>query len=158
APMTTSTTSMTSTSAHDVCRDERRVNVRPVSMSRIFEPAPGGRTERVADRVGDRPPAATAGGVFVAGYVVVSALLAAAGLLRTHVLLDAGVGSWDEHISRWLADNRTAWLNDVTSYATSIANTEGVVAVAVVATAALMIARRWREAMVVAGGLIVEFL
>jgi len=129
-----------------------------MSESRIFEPAPGGRTERLADRTGDRPPAATAGGVLVAGYVAISAVLLGAGLFLTHVLLDAGVGSWDEHISRWLVDNRTAWLNDLTKYATYIANTEGVVAVAAVATVALLVGRRWREATVVAGGLIVEFL
>jgi undecaprenyl-diphosphatase len=127
-----------------------------VSTSRIFEPAPHGRTERVAGRVGDRPPAATAGGVFVAGYVVVSAALLAVGLFLTHVLLDAGVGSWDDHINRWLADHRTAPLNDLTRYATYIANTEGVVAVVIVATAALLIGRRRREAMVVAGGLMME--
>ena len=43
-----------------------------MSASRIFEAAPDGRTERIADWMGERPPAATAGGVFLAGYVVIS--------------------------------------------------------------------------------------
>ena len=82
----------------------------------------------------------------------------ALGLLLTHVLLDLGVQSWDESISRWLADHRTSALNHLTQGATLIANTEAVVAVVVVATVALLIARRWREALVVAGGLIIEFV
>jgi undecaprenyl-diphosphatase len=129
-----------------------------VSASRIFEAAPDGRTERIADWMGERPPAATAGGVFLAGYVVISAVLLAAGLFLTHILLDAGLGSWDEYISRGLADHRTAPLNDLTKYATYAANTGEVVVVASIAAAALLIGRRWREALVVSGGLITEFL
>jgi membrane-associated phospholipid phosphatase len=122
-----------------------------------LEPAPDGWAEHLAEHARDRHPAVETVGVFVAGYLALSAVMVALGLLLTHVLLDAGVGVWDQHISQWLADHRTGTLTDLTRYATYIANTEGVVAVATVVTVALLVARRRREASFVAGALILEF-
>jgi undecaprenyl-diphosphatase len=123
----------------------------------ILDPAPGGPVERTSDHFGVHPVVAIAA-LWVAAYVVVAAIMVCLGVLLVDVLLDAGVGSWDDHISRWLADNRTHFLNDLTRYATYLANTESVVAIAFGAVVLLFLWRRWREAFFLVAGLTLELL
>jgi undecaprenyl-diphosphatase len=145
-----------------VCPHERRVNVesvpsqRSLSSQRSLDPRPGGIAEHLADRAGDRPPLLTSAAVLVAGYVVVSAALLAIGLLLTKVLLDHGIGTFDSGITDWLVARRTSTLNDLTKYATYLANTEPVVAIAAVVTGLLVAFRRWREAIFLAASLAIE--
>jgi len=110
----------------------------------------------LADERAGRPVATTMGGAFVVGWASLSAVFIALGFFLTKFALAGRRGAWDEHVNRWLADNRTAWLNDVTSAATFIANTFPVVIIAAVLGLALLALRRWREAILLAWALATE--
>jgi undecaprenyl-diphosphatase len=74
----------------------------------------------------------------------------------TKVLVGRGVGAFDSAITDWLVARRTGRLNDLTQYATYLANTEPVVAIATVVTGVLLAFRRWREAIFLASSLVIE--
>jgi membrane-associated phospholipid phosphatase len=92
--------------------------------------------------------------VFV-GYVVVTAALLAIGLLITHPL-QSSLGSWDEHVNRWIAGRRNQPLDDVTEVATQLCNTLPVIVIAAAAVALLWLRHRWRELFFLALALLVE--
>ncbi len=127
-----------------------------VHPSDVFEPHPGGPSTQFAERAGNRSPILVGAGALAASYVVVTAGLMLIGLLLTKVLLDHGVGGFDSAITDWLVARRTSELNDFTRYATYLANTEPVVAIATVATIVLLAFRRWREAIFLASALVIE--
>ncbi len=107
--------------------------------------APTGRAGRL--------PAAI---VVVAGYAAVVTTLVLTGLLLTHVLLDGSVGRWDTDSTRWLAEHRTGFLDDVTGIASRSADTLGIIAVALVVVIVLATRHRWRQAAVLVTGLTLE--
>jgi undecaprenyl-diphosphatase len=119
-----------------------------------LDPEPDGPADRTATRL-DWHPLLDSGAVLVSGYVVISLIMLALGLVLVHGPL-GGVRAWDHDVTAWLADHRTSGLNDVTEWATYIANTEGVVAVALVVSILLLVRRHWREVVVLMGGLVVE--
>jgi membrane-associated phospholipid phosphatase len=125
------------------------------SSRTVLDPEPDRLAERTAVLGVDHHPAAVTGAVVVVGYVVLSAVMLALGVLLTHASAHT-VGSWDRDTTRWLADHRTAPLDEVTKYATFTANTEAVVAVAGVVTLWLLLRHRWREAIFLMGGLTLE--
>jgi membrane-associated phospholipid phosphatase len=104
----------------------------------------------------DHHPLVNSGAVLVGSYVVVSLVMLALGELLVHVLLDGPVGRWDGRVTSWLADHRTDVLNRVTSWATYIANTEAVVGIALFVSLLLLLRRRWRDVILLMGGLVVE--
>ena len=132
------------------------MNASPIARSSrtVLDPEPDSPAERTAARL-DRHPLLDAGAVLLIGYLVISLVMVAVGELLVHAL-GSSVGSWDENVTSWLADHRTGPLNGVTKWATYIANTEGVVAVAAVVCVALLLRRRWREVIVLVGALAVE--
>jgi undecaprenyl-diphosphatase len=140
------------------CRYERRVNVSVVDTSTVLDPHPDGLADHVAERAGDHHPLVTSGAVLVGGYAVVTSALLAVGFLLTKVLIDHGVGSFDSRITDWLVARRTPLLNDLTKYATYLANTEPVVAIAALITLVLLVRRRWREAIFLTSSLVIELL
>jgi undecaprenyl-diphosphatase len=119
-----------------------------------LDPEPDGPAGRTAARL-DRHPLVDSGAVLISGYLVISLVMLALGLLLVHGPF-GGIRSWDHDVTAWFADHRTSALNDVTRWATYIANTEGVVAVALVASVLLLVRRHWREVIVLMGGLVVE--
>ncbi len=121
-----------------------------------LDPRPDGAADRVANTTRGHRPIVAAGAVVAGGYLVVTAAMLLVGLVLTHQLVHHGVGSFDSRITDWLVDRRTATLNDVTKYATYLANTEPVVAIAAVVTGILALMRRWREAVFLVGSLLVE--
>jgi membrane-associated phospholipid phosphatase len=90
------------------------------------------------------------------GYVATTVVLLALGVLLTQVLLHGTVGVWDGHASAWFAHHRTAWLDDVTADLTKVANTSGILVVAIVVEVVLLIRRHAREACLFVVGLTVE--
>jgi len=126
--------------------------------SAALDARPGGAADRIAARADGHHPLVVSGAVLVAGYVAMSAALLLVGVLVAKVFLDHGVSAFDGAITDWLVARRTALLNDVTKYATYLANTEPVVGIAAVVTAILLAFRRWREAIFLTSALVIELL
>jgi membrane-associated phospholipid phosphatase len=93
----------------------------------------------------------------VAGYVVLAAVMVGLGAFLVHVVVPDG-GGWDERMNRWLADHRVAWLNHLTAAGTFVANTVPVIVITLVVSVGFLIARRWREPLLLVSALVVEFL
>ena len=82
---------------------------------------------------------------------VLAVALVAAGWTLSKVVHDDAIGRADSGLSRWLAGNRTDDLNQLTRFATMLADTVTIGALAVLtAAAAAWMWRRWREPMLVA--------
>jgi len=84
------------------------------------------------------PPHAAA--TVVVAYVVISLVLIGVGLVLVHLL--APVRSWDNHVNLWFAHHRSSAWNRVSKGGTFLANTMGVVVVAVLVTGFALL-RRW---------------
>ncbi len=122
----------------------------------VLDPSPGGFAERIADRQRSHHPVTVAAVIAVAGYVLMGALIVGLGLLLTHVLLDGGLGRWDDRVDAWFVARRTPSLNTVTSFATTIGSTGVVVAVAALVAVVLAFRRLWREVGMIVIALAVE--
>lgn len=123
----------------------------------MLEPCPrGSPCFRLAWRLAGLPRVAAAL-VLVSGFVVVAtAGMVIAGLAITHLAVHGSVGQWDRNASRWLAERRRPSLNLATELATRLADTTGIVVVAVAAVAFHVGRRRWREALLVVAALTIE--
>src|SRR2546421_11628571 len=93
---------------------------------------------------------------FVAAYATLSLATIAVGLVLTHGPLS--VESWDMDASVWLFNHRTAFLNSVSNSGTFVANTLGIVVVAIVVTACTVVRRCGRLIALVPVGLVPELL
>ncbi len=122
----------------------------------FLDPRPGGAAEAVAQRPRLRHPALAAGAALAGSYAVLAAVMMLVGLVLTKVLVDHGVGSFDERITVWLVERRTPFFNDLTKYATDLANTWPVVGIAAVVTGVLLVRRRWPEVIFLVSSLIIE--
>ena len=122
----------------------------------FFEPAAGSVPDRIAARYQTSSPAVPVAGTYIAGWAGLSALFTVVGLLLTKVALKSRLGDWDESVNRWLAERRTPWLDGLTGAVTFMANTLPVVAVVAVSCVVLLVLHRWREAVFIAGALLLE--
>lgn len=91
----------------------------------------------------------------VRGYVLLTVVLLAIGLVLTHAL-DGTVGRWDEHVNEYFARHRTTTWNDVTAVATAGLNTLPVVIGAALVVALLSFRRRFAEAAFLTLALVLE--
>lgn len=130
----------------------------PLSHDDVLSARPAGLAEHLAWRERTHRPITVATLVAVLGFVALGALLVGLGLLLTHVLLDGGLGGWDERVNDWFVTQRTQSLNAVTAVGTTIGSTGAVVAVAAVAVVVLAIRRLWREVGLIVIALSVEVL
>lgn len=124
----------------------------------ILDAPRDGLADRIASREEDHRPATVAAMVAIVGYLVMTGLVVALGLLLTHVLLGNGVGRWDEGVSEWFVRQRTATFNSITAVGSIIGSTEVVIAVALLAGIVFAIRRWWRELGLIAIALSVEVL
>jgi undecaprenyl-diphosphatase len=115
------------------------------------------RTPWIADRVatpGTKVHGAIAIGTgLVIASLLCAAVLAGAGLLLVHV---GPVTRWDDRVNSWFASHRTPAWNNISYWGTYLANTLGIVVVAAVATAGLLLRRWGRQAFMLACALAVE--
>jgi membrane-associated phospholipid phosphatase len=107
-------------------------------------------------RLPTRPAVAAAARTVVAGYAAVVAVTVALGLVLTKLLLDGPVGRADDSMTRWLAEHRVGPLDSLSSWVSKSADTLGAIAIAFLIIVALTIAKRWRDAAILAGGLALE--
>jgi undecaprenyl-diphosphatase len=116
--------------------------------------------DRPSNRFGRRldgwPPALVAALVAVIGIAVAAALLVVIGLLITKVLTPGPVARWDESVDQWFAARRTATWNTLTDYASILAGTGTVLAIAGVTAMILAFKRLWWEIAFILIGFAVE--
>jgi membrane-associated phospholipid phosphatase len=120
----------------------------------VFTRATGdlAQTERGGD--GGRAGVASVAIPLAVGYFVLSASLIAVGLVLTHLL--APVRHWDNHVNRWLAARRAPGWTRASRDGTFLADTLGVVVVAVVATLVALACRCGRASALFLCGLALE--
>lgn len=94
--------------------------------------------------------------VGVSGYVVMTTILVALGLLLTKVLLDGPVGRWDYALDRWFFVQRQATFDAITEWGSMLGDTMAVVGVAAVAVVVLAIGRHWAHIAFLVGALVIE--
>ena len=128
------------------------------AVGSVFAAEPRRLPMRIGRRLDHHHPATAAAWTLLAGYVALAGILVGLGALLVDVVLDHGVGRWDDSVSQWLVERRTPWLDHVTAGGTFIANTIPVIAVVVVVSVGFLIARRWREPMFLVSALVVEFV
>ena len=94
--------------------------------------------------------------VGVCGFLLLSLVIVALGLVLTKVLTPGPVVRWDESVDRWFALRRAATWNTVTDYASILAGTGTVLAVAGVTAVVLAFKRLWWEVAFIAVGFFIE--
>lgn len=99
-------------------------------------------------------PARASVGLFLASYVVLSAIMVGLGLLVTHSL--RGVTRWDVSVNRWFVHQRTGSLNALTQVGSHLAETLTVIAVALVIVIVLSVRKDWRSVVFVISAIALE--
>jgi membrane-associated phospholipid phosphatase len=111
---------------------------------------------RLARRSRTRRPVVAGIAVGATGYVVITALLVALGLLLTEVLLDGPVGRWDQAVDRWFFVSREATFDAITEWGSRLGDTAAVVGIAALAVVILAIGRHWAHIAFLVGALVIE--
>ena len=117
---------------------------------------PGSLPYRLARRSRTRRPVVGGIAVGASGYVVMTTILVALGLLLTKVLLDGPVGRWDHGLDRWFFVQREATLDTITEWGSRLGDTVAVVGIAAVAVLVLAIGRHWAHISFLVGALVIE--
>jgi undecaprenyl-diphosphatase len=117
---------------------------------------PGSLPYRLARRSRTRRPVVAGIAVGFSGYVVMTTILVALGLLLTKVLLEGPVGRWDHALDRWFFVQREATLDTITQWGSMLGDTATVVGIAAVAVVVLAIGRHWAHISFLVGALVIE--
>jgi membrane-associated phospholipid phosphatase len=118
--------------------------------------SPGSLPDRLARRSRTRRPVVAGIAVGVSGYVVMTTILVALGLLLTKVLLDGPVGRWDHALDRWFFVQREATFDAITEWGSMLGDTVAVVGIAAVAVVILASGRHWAHIAFLVGALVIE--
>jgi membrane-associated phospholipid phosphatase len=117
---------------------------------------PGSLPYRLARRSRTRRPLVSGLAVGAAGYVAMTVVLVALGLLLTKVLLDGPVGRWDQSLDRWFFAHRTPTLDAITEWGTRVGDVAAVIVVAAVVVGILALGRHWAHISFLVGALLIE--
>jgi membrane-associated phospholipid phosphatase len=109
---------------------------------------------RVVDRV-DNPGVATAH-LMLIGYLVLAIGVTTLGLVLTAGLFGGALGSVDRALSRWITDQRTPLVSDISAVGSMLADTTTVLFVVGLSVLVLAIRRSWPRAGLLAIGLTLE--
>ena len=93
----------------------------------------------------------------VGGYIAMAAVVTGIGEVVVHAGFLGGLRRWDDSVASSLADHRNDVLNAVTAVLSRAADTTGIVGLALVILAILLISRRWWALLLVPVGLALEF-
>jgi undecaprenyl-diphosphatase len=111
---------------------------------------------RLARRSRTRRPVVAGIAVGVTGYLVITTILVALGLLLTRVLLDGPVGRWDRALDRWFFLHREARFDTISEWGSMVGDTLAVVGIAALAVVVLAIGRHWAHIAFLVGALVIE--
>lgn len=100
-------------------------------------------------------PARTPLTVLFVAYTTLALIVAGSGVLLAHGPLGA-VREWDLSVSQWLVDHRTPFLDDLTRWVSSTADTAPIAGTASVTVLVLAVRHRWRDVLLVAGAIGLE--
>jgi membrane-associated phospholipid phosphatase len=117
---------------------------------------PDSLPDRLASRFRTRRPLVAGAAVGAAGYVVMTAILVALGLLLTQILLDGPVGRWDHAVDRWFFVHREATFDAITEWGSWLGETAVVIGVAALAVVILAIGRHRAHIAFLVGALVIE--
>jgi len=92
----------------------------------------------------------------IVSFVLLALVIAALGLLITHVLAHGSLGAWDRHVSRWLDRQRLRTMNRFSGDATNLADTFEVAGGAAIVTLVVLFRRWGRHAFLLVASLAVE--
>jgi undecaprenyl-diphosphatase len=92
----------------------------------------------------------------IASFVIVAVVIAALGLLITHVLAHGSLGGWDRHVSRWLDHQRWSTMNRLSGDATNLADTFEVAGGAAIVTVVVLLRRWGRHSFLLVASLAIE--
>jgi membrane-associated phospholipid phosphatase len=143
--MPTETGERTDVSVHGAGGDEAVDASGSTMAGDPFAPRSGGIAKAIARFFGRRVPFFAALAVWIIAFVVLGAFIVGLGLLLTHVLLGAGLGSIDGEWSRWFVAERTPELNATTRIGSDVGSTGVILAVAAVSGIALVVGKYWRQ-------------
>lgn len=118
--------------------------------------APDSLPDRLAQHARTSRPVVAGVAVGVAGYVVMTTILVALGLVLTKVLLDGPVGRWDHTLDRWFFVHREARFDAITEWGSRLGDTAAVVGIAAIAIVILAIGRHRAHIAFLVGALVIE--
>lgn len=122
----------------------------------LFESEPDSLPSRLAGRSRSQRPLVSGAAVASAGYIIMTLLLVALGLLLTQMLLDGAVGRWDRALDRWFFGQRTPTLDELTDWGSRLGDTFTVIGIAAVAVLILSVGRHWAQIAFLVGALVIE--
>lgn len=127
-----------------------------VKRSTFLDPSANGPARSLARRVARGHGVIAIITAAIVSFVLLALVMAAIGLLITHVLAHGSLGTWDRHVSRWLDKQRWRSMNRLSGDATNLADTFEVAGGAAIVTVIVLI-RRWeRHAFLLVAGLAIE--
>jgi undecaprenyl-diphosphatase len=94
--------------------------------------------------------------VCTGGIVVLLGAWIAAGHVVTGLVAPSRLGRWDEDLSRWLANHRTAGLDTATHVGSMLAETPSVLLISGIVVVLLAVRHHWAAIGLVVGALVVE--
>jgi undecaprenyl-diphosphatase len=124
--------------------------------TRLFETEPGDLPHRLARRSRTHRPLVAGAAVAACGYVVMTAVLVALGLILTKLLLDGAVGRWDASADRWFFQVRTPTFDTLSAWGSLLGDTFTVIGVAAVVVVVLAIGRHWAHIAFLVTALVLE--
>jgi len=127
-----------------------------VRRSTFLDPSDGGRARSLVQRVARGHDVIGVIIAIVVSFVLVALVIAALGLLITHVLAHGSLGAWDHHVSRWFDKQRWRTMNRFSGDATDLADTFEVAGGAAIVTVIVLIRRWGRHAFLLVASLAIE--
>jgi len=117
----------------------------------------GGIACSIGHALGRHRPLLAAVVVWAIAFVLLGALIIGLGLLLTHVLLPAGLGSEDASWVRWFVPERTPSLNTLTRFGSDLGSSAVILTVSAISGVALALGRYWRQFAFMLFALTLEF-
>ena len=124
--------------------------------STFLDPSSNGLARSLAQRIARNHGVVAIIIAAIVSFVLLAIVMAALGLLITHVLAHGPLGAWDRHVSRWLDKQRWRTMNRMSGDATNLADTFEIAGGAAIVTAVTLFRRWGRHAFLLIAGLAIE--